>query len=98
VSTITVRNGGAPLYVHVLRPAEEPRAEAAPEPKRRTRLTPRQLEVLHLIDEGLPAKAIAARLGIAEPTVRNHIRSILLEFGCHSQVGALALARQRGLL
>ena len=64
----------------------------------RTRLTPRQLEVLALIDQGCSAKAIAAKLEIAEPTVRNHIRSILLELGCHSQLEALAVARRRGLI
>ena len=63
-----------------------------------TRLTKRQLEVLSLIDQGLSAKAISSRLDIAEPTVRNHIRSILLELGCHSQLEALAVARRRGLL
>jgi len=99
VSTIAVKNGDGPLYVHVLRNG----IDAAPvEPEqssgRATRLTNRQLEVLTLIDEGLSAKAISNRLEIAEPTVRNHIRSILLELGCHSQLEALAIARRRGLI
>ena len=86
-----------PVYLHLLRNGGEPAAAraAAGQP---TRLTRRQLEVLSLIDQGLPAKAIANRLEIAEPTVRNHIRSILLELGCHSQLEALAVARRRGLL
>ena len=54
--------------------------------------------MLALIDQGLSAKAIAEQLEIAEPTVRNHIRSILLELGCHSQLEALAVARRRGLI
>ena len=58
----------------------------------------RQLEVLALIDQGLSAKAISQQLEIAEPTVRNHIRSILLELGCHSQLEALAVARRRHLI
>jgi Bacterial regulatory proteins, luxR family len=42
--------------------------------------------------EGLPAKVIAARLGIAEATVRNHIRAILVALGTHSQLEAIARA------
>jgi PAS domain S-box-containing protein len=99
VSTIAVKNGDGPVYVHVLRNGVET-VPIAPQPPsgRATRLTPRQLEVLSLIDEGLSAKAISSRLGISEPTVRNHIRSILLELGCHSQLEALAVARRRGLI
>ena len=96
VSTIAVRNGDAPVYLHLLR--DEAPVEAVKAPPQRTRLTPRQLEVLELIDQGRAAKAIAGKLGIAEPTVRNHIRSILLELGCHSQLEALAVARRCSLI
>jgi len=61
-------------------------------------LTARQQEVLELIAEGVPAKVIATRLGIAEGTVRNHIRAVLVELGSHSQLEALAEARRRRLL
>ena len=100
VSTIAVRNGGQPLYMHLLRNGAEVHVEDEAEPAsgRRLALTHRQLEVLELIDQGYSAKAIAERLQIAEPTVRNHIRAILLELGCHSQLEALAVARRRGLL
>jgi DNA-binding CsgD family transcriptional regulator len=46
----------------------------------------------------VPAKVIATRLGIAEGTVRNHIRAVLVELGSHSQLEALAEARRRRLL
>jgi PAS domain-containing protein len=39
-------------------------------------LTPRQLEVLRLLGEGLETHEIAARLGIADETARNHIRAL----------------------
>ncbi|MEX1357228.1 MAG: LuxR C-terminal-related transcriptional regulator [Gaiellaceae bacterium] len=61
-------------------------------------LTPRQREVLRLLAEGVPAKVIATRLGIAEVTVRNHIQAILIELRCHSQLEAVAEARRRGAL
>ncbi len=100
VSTIAVRDGNDPLYVHLLRNGAEVHEEEEPEAPagRAPRLTRRQREVLTLIDEGHSARAIAERLAIAEPTVRNHIRSILLELGCHSQLEALATARRWHLL
>lgn len=61
-------------------------------------LTPRQRDVLRLLADGIAAKIIARRLGIAEVTVRNHIRAILSELGCHSQLEAVAEARRRGVL
>jgi DNA-binding CsgD family transcriptional regulator len=80
--------------LHLFRPA--PGAE--PEPAPELDLTPRQQEVIELIADGLPAKVIAARLSVAVVTVRNHIRAILLQLGCHSQLEALAEARRRRLL
>jgi PAS domain S-box-containing protein len=99
VSTIVVRNGGDPLYMHLMRNGPEVLLDDAarpsgPEPT----LTSRQTEVLELMGDGHSAKAISERLEIAEPTVRNHIRAILLELGCHSQLEALAKARRWGLL
>jgi DNA-binding CsgD family transcriptional regulator len=61
-------------------------------------LTRRQREVLELLADGVPAKLVARRLGIAEVTVRNHIRAILTELRCHSQLEAVAEARRRGVL
>jgi DNA-binding CsgD family transcriptional regulator len=100
LSTIAVRNGDEPLYLHLMRNGdEEPAGDERPLPGGRPpRLTGRQLEVLALVAEGLSAKAISARLGVAQPTVRNHIRAILLELGCHSQLEALAAARRWGLI
>jgi two-component system nitrate/nitrite response regulator NarL len=41
------------------------------------RLTPREAEILELIDQGLSNKQIARRLSIAVSTVKNHVHSIL---------------------
>jgi DNA-binding CsgD family transcriptional regulator len=67
-------------------------------PARRPGLSRRQEEVLGLLAEGVPAREIAVRLGLAEATVRNHIRIVLRKLGCHSQLEAVAVARRRGLL
>jgi len=45
------------------------------------------------IADGLPVKTVARRLGLAETTVRNHIRLLFLELGVHSQLEAVARAR-----
>ena len=63
-----------------------------------TRLSPRQREVLSLLDQGAGAREIARRLGLSEVTVRNHISGLLHRLGSHSQVEALAAARRLRLL
>ena len=87
VSTITVRrDADDPLFLHVMRDGLEESEDEAGAGTRVPELTPRQLEVLEALAVGEPAKLIARRLGIAEATVRNHIRMILVELGCHSQL------------
>ena len=61
-------------------------------------LTPRQLEVLALLCEGLPNKLIAKRLNISTGTVKAHVSSILRELGVSSRLQAFVCARHRGLL
>jgi PAS domain S-box-containing protein len=95
LSTIAIDQDGERLFLHLMRSGAETRRQEAPDD---VDLTPRQREVLELIAEGLTGKTIAERLGITVPTVRNHIRAILIEFGAHSQVEALAAAGRRGLL
>lgn len=95
VDTLAVRGAPRPLFLHVLREAPAPPpCPPGPPPQ----LTARQREVLELLAQGLPAKTIGARLGLREPTVRNHIRGLLLELGAHSQIEGLARARGHGLL
>jgi PAS domain S-box-containing protein len=99
VSTVAVESvGEAPVFLHVMRDGLETSEVVEEEPTRPPELTPRQLEVLEALASGEPAKAIALRLGIAETTARNHIRMILVELGCHSQLEAVAEARRRRLL
>lgn len=62
------------------------------------RLTPRQLEVLALLCQGLPNKLICRRLDIAAGTVKAHISSILRELGVASRLQAVVEAGNRGLI
>ena len=71
---------------------------ASPPPETPGVLSTRQQQVLELLAEGVPAREIAPTLGIAEATVRNHIRLILHKLGCHSQLQAVAAAVRLGLL
>jgi DNA-binding CsgD family transcriptional regulator len=56
------------------------------------RLTPRQLEVLALLCEGLPNKLIARRLNIATGTVKIHVSGILRELGVATRMQAVLAA------
>jgi DNA-binding CsgD family transcriptional regulator len=61
-------------------------------------LTPRQLEVLALLCQGLPNKLICRPLNISPGTVKAHISSILRELGVTSRLQAVVEAGRRGLL
>jgi PAS domain S-box-containing protein len=56
-------------------------------------LTPRQVEVLRLLEQGRSTKQIAAELHLSTETVRNHIRRLFRALGVHSRLEAVAAAR-----
>ena len=59
-------------------------------------LTTREREVLGLMCEGLADKEIAARLGVAPNTARNHVATIYSKLDLHSRSEAIVWARERG--
>ena len=61
-------------------------------------LTARELDVLRLVAEGLPNKAIATRLGISDQTVKFHVASIGGKLGARNRTEAVRLAIRRGLI
>ena len=61
-------------------------------------LTPREIEVLRVLADGLDGKKIAERLGISDKTERNHMASILTKLGAHSRLQALVFALRYGLV
>jgi PAS domain S-box-containing protein len=67
---------------------EEAEAELHPD------LTPRQAEVLRLLEHGRSTEQIARELHLSLETVRNHIRGILRALGVHSRLEAVAVARR----
>lgn len=58
------------------------------------RLTPRQAEVLRLLERGHSTHQISAELHLSPETVRNHIRHLFRALGVHSRIEAVAVARQ----
>lgn len=61
-------------------------------------LTARELDVLELLAQGLPNKAIAERLGISDQTVKFHVASIASKLGAANRTDAVRLAVRRGLI
>jgi PAS domain S-box-containing protein len=97
--TITARSEEGALFVHLIRDAPTPAPASTTAPPGPTpQLTPRQREILGLLAEGQPVKTVARRLGLMETTVRNHVRLLFLALGAHSQLEAVARAREYGLI
>jgi DNA-binding NarL/FixJ family response regulator len=66
-------------------------------PNRRP-LTPRQLQLLRLVANGLTNKEIAANLNLSEFTVKNHVRRIMRQVEAEDRHEAVALVRASGNL
>src|SRR5436853_232069 len=61
-------------------------------------LTPRELDVLELLADGLSNKSIAHRLGISDQTVKFHVASICGKLGAANRTDAVRRALRRGLI
>jgi len=89
--------GGTYLPPELLAVAAQP-ADAAIDPGTAgNALTPREQEVLDHIIHGASNKEIARALGVAEVTVKLHMRRILQKLGVRNRAGAVAVALARGL-
>lgn len=61
-------------------------------------LTPREVQVLELLAEGLANKAIAERLHISDQTVKFHVASIAGKLGAANRTDVVRRAVRRGLI
>ena len=61
-------------------------------------LTPREIEVLQLLSEGLSNRVIGDRLGISEHTAKFHVNAILGKLGAQGRTDAVVRAARLGLI
>jgi DNA-binding CsgD family transcriptional regulator len=61
-------------------------------------ITPRELEVLRLIAEGLSTKEMADRLFVSENTVKTHIGRVLEKLGANRRTQAVQLAKSQRII
>ena len=61
-------------------------------------LTPRQTEVLRLLQKGYSTGQIAQELHLSTETVRNHVRHLLRALGVHTRLEAVAAAQREHLV
>ena len=64
-----------------------------PQPHPELHLTPRQAEVLRLLERGRSTPEMADELHLSRQTVRNHVRHLLHDVGARKRLDAVAIAR-----
>jgi DNA-binding NarL/FixJ family response regulator len=62
------------------------------------KLTPREMQVLHLLAEGQSNQQIARRLALSVRTVETHLTHIYAKLSVGSRTEAVLLAQRKGLL
>jgi DNA-binding NarL/FixJ family response regulator len=72
--------------------------DRAPERRMIEPLTPRELEVLRALTEGLSSTEICDQLFIAPNTLRTHVQNIMGKLGVHSKLEAVAFALRHRLV
>jgi DNA-binding NarL/FixJ family response regulator len=85
------------VIVQSLLPVEQPSRLAAAGESGEA-LTPREIEVLRHVSEGLGNKTISRRLGISEHTVKFHVGAIMSKLNAASRTEAVTIAARRGLI
>ncbi len=89
ISAVPLMGGERVVGVFGLIEGRPDDSTAAPHPH----LTPRQVEVLRLLEHGLSTKQIAAELHLSTETVKNHMRGLFRALGVNSRLEAVAAAR-----
>ena len=92
ISAVPLMNGERVVGVFGLIEERPDHSPTAPPPH----LTPRQAEVLRLLEQGRSTKQIAQELHLSTETVRNHVRHLLRALGVNTRLEAVAAARNEG--
>lgn len=112
LSIRSMLRGGAPIDPFIARrlitefqsyeatPQPPPASNAEPdsEPESDTALSFREINILHLVSNGLSHREIAERLFISRHTVEAHVRNIYRKLAVSSRIRAVNEARSRGLI
>ena len=64
----------------------------------RPHLTPREVQVVELIAQGMRNKEIAAALGISEETAQVHVKNILAKLKVKDRTAVVSVALRRGII
>lgn len=98
----SVASGGRLLsnneIVEMLRLASRTRERERDARRAADQLTPRELDVLEALANGLSNKQIAERLHISLETERTHIMNIMTKLGAHSRLQALLFCLRYGIV
>jgi DNA-binding NarL/FixJ family response regulator len=86
------------LFVKAIARQKRVSSEAAERLKLVAQFTPRELEILHLLADGVNTGTMAQRLGIATHTVEWHVGNVIEKLQVHSKLQAVVVAAQRGLI
>ncbi len=78
--------------------AAAPESEGFAAAEARPLLTPRELEILACLGEGLSNKSVARRLGISAHTVKFHLEAVFAKLGATSRADAVARGLRGGLI
>jgi PAS domain S-box-containing protein len=89
INAVPLLDGGRVVGVFGLLERGTDQTPVAPHPQ----LTPRQVEVLRLLEQGRSTKQIAAELHLSTETVKHHTRNLFRTLGVHSRLEAVAAAR-----
>ena len=79
-----------------LRRLRHRRTQEASIEQRLERLTPREIEILQLIADGVASDQIAPTLGVSPHTLRTHLQNVLTKLKVHSKLDAVVLAIRHG--
>ena len=86
------------LFVKAIARQKRVSSEAAERLKLVAQFTPRELEILHLLADGVGTGTMAQRLGIAPHTVEWHVRHVIEKLDVHSKLQAVIAAARLGLI
>jgi PAS domain S-box-containing protein len=95
VSAVPLRSGDR--VIGVFGQVTEVEKDDAPPPPH-PHLTPRQAEVLGLLEHGRSTEQIARELHLSIETVRNHVRGLMRALNAHSRLEAVAIGRREHLV